>query len=289
MIRPVRRALIAVVIVAAMGLTACSSGSGLTKAQADAMAWPEAPVAAAIAESESGEILVNNDGGPRQLASTAKLLTAILVVEKMPLGVDEPGASITITVDDATLTAEIERQDGLTVPVSVGGELTQRDLLAGMLLASANNYAEILAERAFGSQQAFLEAAADWAKQRELGTLHLADAAGLSPDTVGTAAELVAVAREALRVPAIAELVAMQWYSAGVASFENTNLLLGDASFIGLKTGHLSATSHNLVFARKGSSGRTVVGAVLGEQSSGFARQSATQLSETALAQLESE
>ena len=117
----------------------------------------------------------------------------------------------------------------------------------------------------------------------------IADAAGLSPDTVGTAAELVAVAREALRVPAIAELVAMQWYSAGVASFENTNLLLGDASFIGLKTGHLSATSHNLVFARKGSSGRTVVGAVLGEQSSGFARQSATQLSETALAQLESE
>ena len=122
--------------------------------------WPGDGVSAVGAIGFDG-VLATNDAAPvpRPMASITKTVTALVVLRAKPLAPGEDGPQVTFTAEDEALRGEILKQDGIVEPAVPGTSLSQRDLLEGALLASANNYASALGVWAYGSNDAFVAAA----------------------------------------------------------------------------------------------------------------------------------
>jgi D-alanyl-D-alanine carboxypeptidase (penicillin-binding protein 5/6) len=95
------------------------------------------------------------------------------------------------------------------------------------------------------------------------------DPSGLDRTTVSTAADQVKLAREAMKVPVLAQLVALPQATVPVAgAVTNYNTLLGHDGVVGIKTGSTAAAGGCLVFAARftvGGRELLLVGAVLGQ------------------------
>lgn len=105
--------------------------------------WPAGGAAAAV--SGLGLIGSHGDSSPRPMASVAKVMTALVVLEDHPLSPTEEGSTVTVTQEDF---ANYQRESAAgqsVVPVEVGEALTERQLLEGMLIPSGNNFADLLA------------------------------------------------------------------------------------------------------------------------------------------------
>lgn len=186
------------------------------------------------------------------IASLTKLVTALVSLEHQPFKAGTDGPSYTVGANDAGLRAEVLRQDGIVHDTPEGLQLTTRQMLELMLLPSSNNYAISYAEWTFGSREAFVAAAADWAESHELATLRIVEPSGLSSGNVAAPADMVKIARLALEHPVISEIVAEQQADIpGIGLIESTNPLIGEPGIIGLKTGTLFASGYNLVAARE--------------------------------------
>jgi D-alanyl-D-alanine carboxypeptidase (penicillin-binding protein 5/6) len=233
--------------------------------------WPGPGVSAVGAVGFDGVLATNDaDPVPRPMASITKIVTALVVLEARPLAAGEEGPQVTFTAEDEALRQEILRQDGIVEPAVVGTSLSQRDLIEGALLASANNYAAALGVWAYGSDDAFVEAANAWLAGHGLTGTRVADAMGLSPDTVSTTADLVRIGEMALADPVLGDVVDDRSADvAGVGAVENRNLLAGVPGFRGIKTGTLEQAGKCLLWAvdtRVGDRDVTVVGATLGAE-----------------------
>jgi D-alanyl-D-alanine carboxypeptidase (penicillin-binding protein 5/6) len=206
----------------------------------------------------------------RPLASVAKLVTALVVLKHHPLGTGQSGPSITFTAaDEAAYRADAAQRQSV-VKVVAGEHLSELQALEAMLVASANNVAVVLARWSAGSTEAFvrymnLEVAA-------LGLRHtrLADPAGLSPASVGSAADMVRLAAVIMANPLLSQIVDMPQVTLPVAgTVYNYDYALGHDGIVGIKTGSTTLAGGNFVFAaRQVVAGReeTVLGAVLGVQ-----------------------
>ncbi len=230
--------------------------------------WPDYGGSAVGAVGFDGVLAASGEQGRMPMASLTKVITALVVLDERPLGTGEEGPSITFTAEDEAARIDILAQLGLVQPAEVGTALSQRDLLEGMLLASANNYAAVLARWAFGSEAAFLAAADAWLDENGLSDTVVADAMGLSPDTASTPAELVDLAKIALENPVVSTIVAADRLEiAGIGALSNRNLLIGSPGFRGIKTGTLDAAGKCLLWAIDvpvDDETVTVVGVVLG-------------------------
>ncbi|MGF7121829.1 D-alanyl-D-alanine carboxypeptidase family protein [Rhodococcus sp. BE178] len=228
-----------------------------------------ASTAYVLADDENGQVRVANPKQrPQPTASTAKIITALTVLGKEPLAPGQDGPVLTMTEADAELYRSYAAREGSVVVVGQGQELTQREILEGMLLPSANNLADTLATWAFGSLADYRTAATDLV--RSLGmtaTTVGSDASGFSPSTTSTAHDLTLLAAAAMRHPVIAEIVARpDAVISGVGVVRNTNWLLGRQGVVGLKTGTTDEAGGVFLFAATvGAPGRLVVGAVQGE------------------------
>jgi D-alanyl-D-alanine carboxypeptidase (penicillin-binding protein 5/6) len=189
------------------------------------------------------------------------------VLQAKPLAIGSPGPTITITSADANLVAKYIALDGETKPMTVGSTISQLDMMRVALVASANNYAEALADWAYGSEAAFVSATQKWLTANGLSQTTLVEPTGIDPQNVSTATDLVQIGKLALASPVIASIVSTQSVSLpGVGAFDNTNTLLGQGGVEGIKTGTLNGES-NLLFAARytyGGHSITVVGAVIG-------------------------
>lgn len=232
------------------------------------LAWPDYGVGAIGAVGIDG---VLGDLGTQEstpMASITKTVTALVVLDRMPLAAGEDGPELTLTPADARIYAETIAEGGSAAPVVPGAVFTQRQLLEAMMLPSANNYSVTLANWAFGSMPAFLEAASDWLAAHDLAGTRIADSSGLSSGSTSTAADLVAIGKLALAHPVLAEVV--QEKSAElpvIGEVQNTNKLLGSHGVIGLKTGTTDVAGACLLFAAEatvGSETITLVGVILG-------------------------
>src|SRR6266498_3806894 len=65
--------------------------------------WPGTPAAAAVGVKGAGVLAKTGDTQPRPIASVAKLITALAVLEKHPLKPGEAGPGINITEHDEQL------------------------------------------------------------------------------------------------------------------------------------------------------------------------------------------
>ncbi len=163
-----------------MALLICA---GSASAEQPALAGKEAVLYCA----ENGQVLLEKEmDKPAHPASITKLMTALLVLES---GKD---LSETVTVS-AEAVHSIER-NSTHIALDTGEQVTLEQMMYAMLLTSANDAANVLAEAVDGTQEAFAEHMT--ARAEELGCrhTHFTNAHGLDDPLANDAANVLAEA-----------------------------------------------------------------------------------------------
>jgi D-alanyl-D-alanine carboxypeptidase (penicillin-binding protein 5/6) len=252
-------ALVAIALVAALSPDSPARPSGDTAGPTH-LGLPH-HTAALVADAATGRVLYADHPHRRvEMASTAKLMTALVVLERAPLD------------GLFTVPAYAAAGDESRVGLATGERMSVRDLLRGMLLPSGNDAAAALATGVAGSLAAFVPLMNARARALGLRDTHFADPIGLDPATRSSAADLMALTRVLRRNAFFRETVAepSAALATGIAprTVRNTNDLLEDTALHvdGVKTGHTDAAGYVLVgSATRG--GRAVISAVLGTRS----------------------
>ncbi|MFD8259090.1 D-alanyl-D-alanine carboxypeptidase [Streptomyces griseoluteus] len=225
--------------------------------------WP-ADGQAALDVQGIGSFGSSGSGKPVPIASVAKVMTAYLILRDHPLKSGAEGPKISI--DKAAQDQSKAGQES-TVDVTQGDKITQREALEGVLIASANNVARLLARWDAGSEKAFVAKMNAAAKGLGMSGTTYTDPSGLTNSTVSTAADQVKLAKAAMQQPAFREVAAMMSYTDYKGTYHsNWNQLVGHNNVVGIKTGTTTSALGNLVFAAKqdiGGETRMVIGAVL--------------------------
>ncbi|CAL9453874.1 hypothetical protein SUDANB58_02508 [Streptomyces sp. enrichment culture] len=226
--------------------------------------WPSSGQAALDVQG-IGTFGSSGEQKPVPIASVAKVMTAYIILRDHPLGSGEEGPKIEI--DQAAQDQGIAESDESKVKVYKGDRISQREALEGVLIASANNVARLLARWDAGSEKAFVQKMNDAAEDLGMTNTTYTDPSGLNNTTVSTAVDQVKLAKEAMKSPAFREVAAMMSYvDYKGATHPNWNQLVGFNNVVGIKTGTTSSALGNLVFAAKkevGGEMRTIVGAVV--------------------------
>ena len=216
--------------------------------------------AAVLMEMETGKTLwEKNKQTPRPPASTAKILTALVTIDRVPL-------KEVVTV---STTAAANRSPA--VALKNGEHLTVQNLLYALLLQSNNDAALALASHIGGSTPNFVQIMNQ--KARSLGALHskFFNPTGMPHrGQVTTASDLALITKVALANPEFRRIVATKSYpwksSTWEGTMDNSNELLKSyTGAIGVKTGSTREAGHCLVAAAQRED-KTLIAVVLGSQ-----------------------
>ncbi len=190
---------------------------------------------------DNGPILTNGAQTAIPTASTAKLITALLVLKKYPLNLGQSGPEITLTQADVNILNYYQSSQGSVLNIYAGENLSELQMLEAMLLPSANNIADSLAIWAYGSLSNYQTNANQFLAQNNLSSTHVgSDASGFDPSTVSSASDLVQIAKIAYKNPVIANIVGLKSVAGFplVGSIKNLDFLLGQDGILGIKTGN---------------------------------------------------
>jgi len=170
---------------------------------------------------------------------------------------------------------------GMNIGIMEGEQLLFEDLLNAMLIRSANETANIIAENICETRDAFVELMNK--KAIEIGAVnsHFVNPSGLHhPDHYTTASDLAKIACYAMAIPEFREIVIKDTYNMPPTNkhqkwdpLPSTNKLLtySPKSFThvtGIKTGYTSNAGYNLVSSGIDSEGNEIIAVVLGGQNS---------------------
>lgn len=180
-----------------------------------------------------------NSDQPEYPASTTKMMTALVALGHFPVS--------------QILTVTKSYPDGQNADLQPGEQMTVEQLLYAMLVQSANDAAEILAENYPGGRTAFIQKMNDNAVELHLTHTHFANPTGLDEDNhYSTAADLTRLAQAVLDHPLLAKIVSTE--NAVVATntsphvLTNVNQLLGKVpGVLGIKTGFTDLAGQTLV------------------------------------------
>lgn len=234
-----------------------------------AIRWPSRG-SAAIGASGLGFIASSGEEQPVPAASVAKVMTALVILTDKPLQKDQPGPTITITdVDVQSYQADLAGKQSV-VDVQLGEQLSELQLLEGLLIPSANNFAETLARWDAGSIDAFVSSMNKRAADLHLAHTTFADPAGVSPQTMSTPSDLMALGMAAMKIDVFTEIVAMSQADlpAPAGTVYNVDAALGQSGIVGIKTGSGLANGANFLFAAVASIDShnvTLFGCVMGQ------------------------
>ncbi|MBD0844306.1 D-alanyl-D-alanine carboxypeptidase [Streptomyces sp. TRM68416] len=225
--------------------------------------WPTSGQAALDVQG-IGSFGSSGEQKPVPIASVAKVMTAYVILRDHPLKSGAEGPNLKI---DQTAESEATAEGESTVPVTAGDEISQREALESILIASANNVARLLARWDAGSEKAFVEKMNAAAEDLGMTNTTYTDPSGLNNTTVSTAVDQMKLAKAAMEDPAFREIAAMMSYDDYKGrNHGNWNQLVGKNNVVGIKTGTTTSALGNLMFAAKqevGGETRTIVGAVL--------------------------
>lgn len=185
-------------------------------------------------------IATRGEQKPVAIASVAKVINALVILDRYPLAVGASGPIITLTDRDVSLYDKYIAIDGSVMPVRTGMKLTERQMLQALLLPSANNIADSLALWAFGSMSGYKTYATAYLQKHGLTQTTVGnDASGYLPDSTSTASDLVKLGALAMSNPALAEIVSQKTaVIPDVGTVRNYNNLLGTNGINGVKTGN---------------------------------------------------
>lgn len=213
--------------------------------RSDAIAGAITSEAAAIMDASTGEILYGKNSDDLLLpASTAKLMTAIIVMEK---------ADLTETV---TISPKASRTPSLKSGFKKGDKVTIESLLYAALLKSANDAAVVLSEAIAGSEDSFVSLMNQKSVSIGAANTKFINATGLPGNGQHiTASDLSRIMRYALNYQKLREILStpaaeVSTEKGKVIRLRNTDKLLSsDEEVIGGKTGYTYQAKHCFVFA----------------------------------------
>lgn len=238
-------------------------------------AWPQSGEAAiGLVRGDAIGCKTRGASVSRPTASVAKVITALVVLEKYPLKNGDSGPVITMKPADVDLYNQIVAGGGSNLPVVVGEKLTEKQLLQAMMIVSSDNSSDSLATWAFGGLAHYKVAATKWLHNHHLNKTRLGtDASGLDPGTTSTANDLCHLMGWALQNPILTDIMSTRSIDNfplghNTGTINNTNRSLGRAGIFAGKTGSLGSGFYNLVTAAHVNiDGRTttVISTVMGQ------------------------
>jgi D-alanyl-D-alanine carboxypeptidase len=192
-------------------------------------------------------------------ASTTKIVTALIALDSYPL--------------DQIITVGKIKVDGQKMGLFQGERITVENLLYGLLVFSANDAAEALANSYPGGYEEFVAAMNIKAKDLSMINSNFQNPVGLDgASQITTAKDLIRVSEVAMRNPIFAKIVGTKTVSfsdvTGKIAYKlkNINELLGDVpGVMGVKTGWTENARENLVTYIE-RDGHKIMIAVLGSQ-----------------------
>jgi serine-type D-Ala-D-Ala carboxypeptidase (penicillin-binding protein 5/6) len=223
--------------------------------QLDARAW-------VLIDPRDGALLASKEANKRlPIASATKLMTAYLALHHL-----RPKQTLAAPLYHPSNPAEV------TLGLEPGERMRVKDLLYALLLPSAGDAAETLADGVAGSVPAFVEEMNDTARQLGLSNTSYANPIGLDdPDNYSSAHDLVTLASILLRNRLFAHIVNTPSETLRSGEHPRTvtsrNTLLGRVPWVdGVKTGHTLDAGYVLVGSGTNNS-TTLISAVLGTPS----------------------
>ena len=200
------------------------SASGFTPLTAYAATWPTLDFAvesegAILIDADSGAVLYEKNATTAYYpASITKVLTAIIVLENCTNLEDK------VTFSYAAVNTNLE-QNSTIIGAVAGDKLSVRDCLYGLLLQSANDCANALAEYIAGSNEKFAELMNQ--KAAELGCVnsHFANPSGLNnPEHYTCAADYAKIMQYAIKNDTFRSIDATQVYThAPISKYPDAN------------------------------------------------------------------
>ena len=192
---------------------------------------------AVLMEASTGKILyAHNPAEAMPPASVTKIMTLLLVMER----IDEGALKWEDTV---TASAHAASMGGSQIYLKEGEQMTARDLIKSVVIASANDAAVALAEHTYGSEEAFVQRMNERAAELGMTATHFENTNGLddtAQNHVTSAADIAIMSRELIRHKEILEFSStwMDTIRNGQFGLTNTNRLVRFyRGCNGLKTG----------------------------------------------------
>lgn len=182
-----------------------------------------------------------NENEKRAMASTTKIMSAIVVLENSNLS------------DVVTISKKAAGTGGSRLKISAGDKITINDLLYGLMLRSGNDAAVALAEHVGGSIEGFADLMNKKAKELGLSNTNFVTPHGLDNENhYTTAYELAVLTDYALNNETFAKIVNTKSISINIngnsRNIYNTNELLGYMPGVnGVKTGFTNGAGRCLV------------------------------------------
>lgn len=211
--------------------------------------------AEALSPSAQSAVVIDGDGctvayeknahSRMGMASTTKIMTALVAIENYPLEKE-------FTVSDKALGVE-----GSSIYLKKGERFTMKQLLYALLLQSANDAATAIAIEVGGSVENFAVLMNNKADSLELQNTHFTNPHGLYDENhYTTAYDLALITQYALKNPTFKEIVSTYKTSIPLNGIENGRVLVNHNKLlrqyegaIGVKTGFTKMTGRCLVSA----------------------------------------
>lgn len=193
---------------------------------------------AIVMDFETGTILYEKNAyRKRPMASTTKIMTAIVAIENSDLD------------DDVTISGKAANMGGSTMGIKEGTKVKMRDLLHGMLICSGNDAAVAIAEHIGGSVPGFCELMNKKALEIGAFSTSFSNPHGLDAENhYTTAYDLAKITRYALNLPVFNEIVKKTEYHFNGRTLRSTNeMLTGYQGADGVKTGYTGLAGRCLV------------------------------------------
>lgn len=193
---------------------------------------------ACVMDFETGTVLYEKNAFvKRPMASTTKIMTAILAIENCPLDAWVP------------ISGRAAGMGGSTMGLRAGSNVRMEDLLYGLMLCSGNDAAVAIAEYCAGSVEEFTRMMNE--KAREIGAFETSFANPHGLDAEGhytTAYDLAKITRYALQNPVFNMIVKTREYYFECRTLTNTNEMLDlYEGADGVKTGYTGLAGRCLV------------------------------------------
>ena len=253
-----RRRLVGALVAAIALAVACSLLATRPAAAAGDGPIVRAPAAILVEPATGDVVFQRNAHDERPVASTTKLMTALLTLEREKL-------STTLT----TIRYRAAPAESV-IGLRAGERMTVADLMRGLLLASANDAAATLAVRVGGTRERFVRLMNDRARQLGLHDTHYSNPIGLDQEGNHSSAEdlvkLTLILRRNAFFRAVTNLPSATLKTGSrPRTITNRNTLVRTVRAVnGVKTGHTSTAGYVLVGSAT-RNGITVVSAVLGD------------------------
>lgn len=224
-----------------------------------------------LMNTDDGKILASKGSNERKYpASTTKIMTAILAIENLDLeGTSTVSHNAVMSIS----------WDSSKLGLFEGEVLKNYDLIAGMMVASGNDAANVLAESVSGSVDAFVELMNNKASELGCTGTHFVNTHGLTDENHYTTAEdMGKIAYYAMKNATFREIVKLQNFELPTTQqcgdrryFINTNNLITKertadyfySPATGIKTGYTDAALHCLVSSAE-KEGVRLISVVLG-------------------------